>query len=745
MGEIIHVNDRFYILATSARVDERTRVLKQGETFGVFDRNGDVQPVGLGEQGLYHEGTRYLSRLELLVEGLRPLLLSSTIKEDNSLLLVDFTNPAAPSQDGGFVNRGAVHFFRSKFLWNGAAYERLRITNYALQAVDISFSLAFGADFADVFEVRGTRRVQRGRLRDPLVESDRIVLGYEGVDGRVRSVRLEFEPAPADLSGEAARFDLHLERNEEKTVYLTVRCVSGTGIVTEARDARLDRDGQGGRESMDATNVTHATYETATQKALDAAQTNRADECRIFTSNEQFNDWVNRAISDLHMMVTETPGGPYPYAGVPWFCTPFGRDGAVTALQMLWVNPALARGVLTFLASTQATETVPEDDAEPGKILHEARHGEMAALREIPFGRYYGSVDSTPLFVMLASAYFERTGDRALIDELWPNIRAAIRWIIACGDRDGDDFIEYAKQSPRGLVNQGWKDSFDSVSHADGTLPGGSVAVCEVQGYAYAAYLGAAGLARVLGEDDWAAELEARAGRLRSRFDDAFWCEDLATYALALDGQKKPCRVRASNAGHCLYTGIASPERAGRLVASLMGEEMFSGWGVRTLGTREKRFNPMSYHNGSVWPHDNAMLASGFARYGYRHDALRILTGLFDATLFVDLHRLPELFCGFPRRMGEGPTLYPVACSPQAWASGAVFMLLEACLGLSIDARQERVTFQHPFLPPSLREVEILGLKVGDARIDLLLRRHTEDVGINVLRREGQVEVVNYK
>jgi glycogen debranching enzyme len=409
---------------------------------------------------------------------------------------------------------------------------------------------------------------------------------------------------------------------------------------------------------------------------------------------------------------------------------------------MLWMNPALARGVLAFLASTQATENRPEQDAEVGKILHETRQGEMAALGEIPFGRYYGSVDSTPLFIVLAGAYYERSGDRRFLSTLWPQIQLALQWIDQYGDPTGMGFTTYARRTDKGLVHQGWKDSHDAVFHADGSAAEGPIALCEVQAYVYRAKRTAADLARLLGNLDDADRLLKEADSLRDRFERAFWCEELNSYALALDGRGRPCRVRSSNAGHCLYGGIAGKERGVRTAHALLSEEFFSGWGIRTIATSEARYNPMSYHNGSVWPHDNAIIAAGMADYGYKLGAMKVLTGIFDTSLFLELHRLPELFCGFSRREGESPTLYPTACSPQAWAAGAGFLLLQACLGLRIDAPHRLVSFVRPVLPPFLERVEIRNLSVGTARLDLVLDRHENEVALRVTRRVGEVEVV---
>jgi glycogen debranching enzyme len=441
------------------------------------------------------------------------------------------------------------------------------------------------------------------------------------------------------------------------------------------------------------------------------------------------------------MLTSRTPDGWYPYAGIPWFSTPFGRDGLISGLQALWMAPHLARGVLRFLAATQADRVVPEQDAEPGKILHESRHGEMAALGEVPFARYYGSHDATPLFVILAAEYWRRTDDLATVRELWPNIERALSWIERYADTDGDGFIEYARRTDAGLLQQGWKDSHDSIFHATGQLAEPPIALCELQGYAYAAWLGAADLAQALRRRSLAGTLRAKAAALRTAFDAAFWDEELGTYVLALDGRKEPCRVRTSNAGHCLLAGIAPEAHALRVAETLLGIDSFSGWGIRTVAATERRYNPMSYHNGSVWPHDNALVALGLARYGLNHRAVEVLGALFDACLYMDMHRMPELFCGFHRRPAEGPTLYPVACAPQSWAAASVFMLLQACLGMTVDAPAGRIVFRRPALPRFLEFVQVRNLRVGPSTVDLLLERHAHNVGVNVLKRDGPVQI----
>jgi glycogen debranching enzyme len=713
--------DRYYILATSRLADDQDLVLKEGDTFGVFDRSGDIRPIGLAEEGLFHEGTRYLSRLSLRFGPQQPLLLSSAIKHDNALIAVDLTNLDISKDGAVIVPRGTLHLSRVMVVWNGVLYQRFTFRNYGRSRIATPFVLGFDADFADIFEVRGTLRPRRGERLAAEVDRGSVVLGYRGLDGITRRTRIDVEPAPHALTATEAAVDVVLPPRGEESYLVTFACE------------------RAGRRSHPAG------FGTALGAASDALARRRSESCEISTSNERFNEWLRRSLSDLSMMTTDTAQGPYPYAGVPWFSTPFGRDGIITALSCLWMNPAMAAGVLRYLAATQATETHAEQDAQPGKILHETRSGEMAALGEIPFGRYYGSHDATPLFVMLADAYYERTADRALVETIWPNIQAALRWIARDGDLDGDGFVEYQRRSSAGLVHQGWKDSDDSVFHADGRAAEAPIALCEIQAYVYAAWRGAARLAAALGQADEAAALSARADALRDRFNETFWCPEIGTYALALDGEKRRCAVRTSNAGHVLLTDIADPDRARQVVRALTAPESFSGWGVRTVAETEARYNPMSYHNGSIWPHDNALVAAGFARHGLAGAALKVLGGLFDASVFMNLHRLPELFCGFPRRPGESPTLYPVACNPQAWASASVFLLLKATLGLEISATDRVIRFSQGRLPEFLERVRIMNLRVLDVTVDLQLERHTDDVGIDVLRRDGDVQIVAIK
>jgi glycogen debranching enzyme len=712
--------DPFYIRTRSPLTDESSLVLKDGDAFVVLDAHGDIRPVEFGDEGLYDGGTRFLSGLTVRFAGHRPLLLGAAVRSDNAGIAVDLTNPDLVENGALIVPHGTLHLSRLLVLSGGVLHDRLRLKNFGLDNVRVTLEIAYAADFVDLFEVRGTQRRARGERHEPAVDGNEVVFAYRGLDHVVRRTRIGIEPDATRLGVSHAELDCELPPKGERLFSVSYTC--------ENPERRV-----------------RTTFPVALQAATERLEQREAQYCRVVTSNHQFNEWLRRSLADLSMMMADTRFGEYPHAGVPWFSCPFGRDGLITAFSTLWANPNVSRGVLSFLAATQATSVDPASDATPGKILHEMRSGEMAATGEVPFARYYGSHDATPLFVMLAAAYLDRTNDRAFIEQIWPSIDAALRWIERDGDLDGDGFAEYARQTSSGLANQGWKDSHDAVFHGDGEAARGPIAICEIQAYVYAAWQGASRMAAATGRPALVTAYARKAAALADRFDTAFWSDVLGTYVLALDGDKRPCAVRASNAGHALFAGIAPRHRAGAIARTLMSPEGYSGWGVRTLGAAEARYNPMSYHNGSVWPHDNAMIALGLSRYGLQDEAQTILTGLYEATLYMDLHRLPELFCGFARERGEGPILYPVACNPQAWSSASVLLLLQAVLGLQVRAADRTVTFTRPTLPDFLQEISIRGLPVGPHSIDLLLERHDYDVGINVLRRSGPVEVVAIK
>jgi glycogen debranching enzyme len=710
----------FYIESNVSLQERRPRTLKSGYTFGLFDRRGDIIAGEGNSDGIFLHDTRFLSHLELRLNGAPLLLLSSNVQEDNAVLTVDLTNPELRSRDGITLRGDLIHVNRLKYIWQNACFERFLVHNFDNRDHFLTLGIRFDADFADLFEIRGKKRARRGQISVERRSSSMVALRYLGLDGVERATSLEFQPTPTKLDTTTALYQISLAPGQALRSVVRIAC----------------RDD--GEQKADVGRQFYSSLRTA-RRALKASSGKAAS---LDSSNTLFNEFARRSVADLYMLLTETAFGPYPFAGIPWFNTAFGRDGILTALFTLWVDPTIAKGVLHFLAATQATEFDAERDAEPGKILHEMRDGEMARLREVPFARYYGSVDAPPLFVLLLGEYFKRTGDIDTVRGLWPNVEAALRWIDTFGDGDGDGFIEYHRKNADGLVNQGWKDSHDAIFHEDGRTAEGPIALCEVQAYVYGAKRHAAILASALGHSATAVALSMQADRLREQFEAAFWCDDLSIYALALDGAKRPCRVISSNAGHALLTGIADPARARRVADTLLDKACFSGWGVRTVARSAARYNPVSYHNGSVWPHDNAVIALGLARYGLKPGVLRIFQGLFEAASYMDLRRLPELFCGFAWRQLTAPTLYPVACAPQAWASATVFALVQASLGLSFDHGGDEIRFDQPALPEFLDELHLRGLKARLGGADILLRRSGGDVSVNLTKRQGSVPIV---
>ncbi|RUW31291.1 amylo-alpha-1,6-glucosidase, partial [Mesorhizobium sp. M1E.F.Ca.ET.041.01.1.1] len=642
-------------------------------------------------------------------------LLGASLSQDNVLFTSNLTNLPIQSAAGRDIPQGAIHIERVRLIWQDRLFDRITLSNYSREHSTIAVSLHFAADFRDMFEVRGSTRPKRGTVHVARTEKASVLLGYDGLDGLPRLSAISFSQAPDRLSDNRADFLIAVTKRSSKVLYVEV----GPEIAdTPGRDR----------------------FRAAAARARFGMRSKRRHGATVHSSGRVFNDWVERARADVALLTTELSTGPYPYAGIPWFSTAFGRDGVISGLQMLWLNPGLARGVLAFLAEHQATETSPFIDSQPGKIMHETRKGEMAALRELPFGRYYGGVDTTPLYIHLACAYADRTGDMAFVDTLWPSLKAAAEWTEEASRATG--FVTYQRAAESGLANQGWKDSIDSVFHADGRIPKGPIALVEVQGYVFAAYRGLASLARRRGEFADAEHWENRAEEMRLAVERDFWMDDLNFYALAIDGEGEPCKVRTSNAGHLLYVGLPELERAKMVADQLLSASFHSGWGLRTLADDAIFFNPMSYHNGSIWPHDTALCGVGLARYGERDSVVRMMSGTFESAVHFNM-RLPELFCGFTRAPGEAPIAYPVACLPQAWSAGSTFMLMQACLGLEIDGWEGELHVTRPRLPIGIDTLTLRHLSVGDKSVDLAFQR----VGDRVVaflsdRHEGMVPLI---
>jgi glycogen debranching enzyme len=696
------------------------QVIKHDRAFFLSDRFGDVPKGNTAALGLYHRDTRFLSRLELSLEGLSPLLLHSST-ERNYSQIVQLAYPVQVPDSHGFAEQSEnVALSRSRIL-SSSLIEQIDVANYGSQEHKVTLRLEFAADFLDVFEVRGwARQGQSGQVQPPHVDRNSVAFGYRGADGVVRTTTIRFSPAPQELTQDHAVFEMKLARGERSAVSLEITPEDGGPSAPVRRGYREAR------------------------QELEREYSQWRKRCTRFkTSNLQLSKFFDRAVLDLRMLLSrDDKGAPYIDAGVPWFSALLGRDSLITAYQCLGVNPDLAWGVLRGLAAMQGTAEDEWREEEPGKILHEVRVGELAGMGEIPHTPYYGSVDATPLWLVLLTYAFSWTGDLEAVRELWPNALAALEWIDTYGDMDGDGYVEYVKRSPKGLDNQGWKDSWDAVVHPDGALAIPPIALVEVQGYVYQAKSRLAGVARALGEHELASRLEKEAGQLREAFNRDFWIEQEGYFAFGLDGDKRPITTITSNPGHCLWAGIIDEEKAPRVARKLLGPGLCSGWGLRTLSAKHKPFDPLGYHRGTVWPHDNALIAHGLKLYGFDIQAMAVIDQLSMAGMHFPLARYPELFCGFAREDVPLPVEYPVACRPQAWSSGAPLMMLRSYAGISADAPDRKLYIIRPQLPAWLDRIEIVGMRVGQAKVDLTFTSREGVTATQVRRKEGDVEVL---
>ena len=677
--------------------------LKDGDAFLVADHQGDVTG---GADGLFDHDTRILSRFVLLVGDKKPAPLSYGLSGDNAVFTMHGTNRVLPPVGGAATPRGVIHIERKRVLHDRRLFERVRCANFGLDGVMLPLSFEYAADFRDMFEVRGMVRALRGVDRQTETTGREVIFTYDGRDDVRRKSVIAFSDLPWRMNETRSDFMFMLSPGERVDLYIEV----GAALFEPPSAERFN-----------------AAFEASRQ----AVSTRGRRGASLSCTDTAFGRWIEQSRADVALLTTDLATGPYPYAGIPWFSTPFGRDGILTSWQMLWLDPSLARGVLGYLAARQAREVSAFCDSQPGKIMHETRRGEMAALKEIPFGLYYGGVDTTPLFVALAGAYLTRTDDVETLARLWPALKRAVAWIDENGDSNGDGLIDYQRGADTGLANQGWKDSEDSVFHADGHMPPGPIALVEVQGYAFAAYRAMAQIAERLGEEGGEAWL-AKAEVIREAVEQRFWMDAAGFYGIAVDGEHRLCAPQTSNAGHLLFVGLVDAERAAQVTQRLLTPDFDSGWGIRTLAEGSVRFNPMSYHNGSVWPHDTSVCVAGMARYGERAGVVKVLDDVFRAVQAFHM-RMPELFCGFTREPGEPPIAYPVACMPQAWAAGSVFLLLQSCLGLSIDAARREVRLVRPTLPSGVEALTIDDLDVGGALVSLRVQRLDGAVVVNPL------------
>jgi glycogen debranching enzyme len=699
----------------------KTLAVKEGETFLYSDLEGNLDHGGDFGLGLYSHDTRYLSHFRMTVNG-RDLVLLSSSAERGYMSHVDLTNPDLYEGDVLRAPQQTINVRRIRAIY-GHLFERIRIKNYNPTDVTLEIQLRFGADFADIFDVRGMTHRHSGGSHTPSVADSVIEFVHEGRDRIRRMTRIRFgvEPDRIDVEDALATavFRVHLEPYQTRLLVVSVEPILGT------------------EDDRAAPNFDHAVHEL--RRSYEEWE---RESTQIVTDNELFNQLLDRSLRDLRALYTRVGEGGVLAAGIPWYVTIFGRDSLIASHQLLAVNTRPAREALELLAARQGTEENDWRDEQPGKILHEVRDGELARAGIMPHSPYFGSVDSTPWFLILYAQHLRWTGDAEFARGLLPAAEAALGWIDRYGDLDGDGFVEYLCRSPRGIRNQGWKDSHDSMVHADGRLAEPPIALSEVQGYVYLAKTRMADVYRALGRPEDALRLEDEAQRLKIRFNEAFWMEDERFFAAALDADKQQVRTLMSNPGHGLYSGIVDEDKALPLAKRLLAPDMFSGWGVRTMSRSAAAYNPMSYHNGSVWPHDNALIAAGLKRYRFARATNRVATALFDAAVSADYLRLPELFCGFTRRTPNRPVSYPIACSPQAWAAGSPFLMLQAILGLSARAHENLLTVNLPHLPTWLNTVEVRNLTVGQSTVSMVFRREGEITSFSLLSREGDLRVV---
>jgi glycogen debranching enzyme len=694
--------------------------LIEGKTFLSTTVAGDIAPAGAPDVGFFHDDTRFLSYLELKVGGHRAVVLSSST-ENTFVSQIELTTGNITLRDSFDLPENTIHIRREQLLGSDTFFDRFTFENFNLGPVQLSIELSFAADFVDVFQVRGCPRSTHGQFYRPVLEGDRLSFYYRGLDGILRHTQIAMRPAPARLDEGAARWDLELPPLKQFQMEVTViPFVEGRQPTHPNCDfgANLRRR----REN-------YAEWQSVST---------------IFSSSHGvFDAALRTAIGDFHALQIPDGNCCTIGAGIPWFATIFGRDSIIASYQALALNPQLATDTLRVLARYQGTEYNDWRDEEPGKILHELRTGEMTRSGEMPFGPYYGSVDSTPLFLILLSETYNWTADDGLMRELLPAAYRALDWIDRYGDLDGDGFVEFLRRSPKGLVNQGWKDSWDANMRPDGTVARPPLALVEVQGYVYEAKYRMASLLRAFGDTARAERLRREASEMGKRLEQAFWMPAAGYYAMALDEKKRSLEVISSNAGHLLFTRILTRERARAVAGRLMHEDMFTGWGWRTLSSAERVFNPLSYHRGSVWPHDNSLIAHGMALNEFRRPVLRLMTALFQAALNFRDYRLPELFCGVQRRENDEPVHYPVSCSPQAWASGALLLILSSVLGLRPSAQRKELHIVNPELPDWLDHLHIRNLRVGKSRVGLDFSRRRDRTFCNVVDIHGDKLLVN--
>ncbi len=692
-------------------------VLKSGSHFLVMDQSADIPNCNTLGYGYYRYDTRHISQWQMTLNGSPLSLLSSSVNEGYTGIFL-YTNPQTEKlpQQKITLQRELV---LGDYLW-----ERIILQNFHNADLDLELIMSFGSDFADMFEVRGLNVQERGKRMLPVPGNGgrTLFLGYRGLDDILVETVIEFFgllPDTINTEGEAKfHFTLPVHQTREIQICMSTR--------------------------MDGLAPTPDVRKTGYAEARRNADERYREWCNrtasIKTTHELFDMAVERAYRDLYILRQPTPKGSGLSAGVPWYCALFGRDSAITAWQVMPFMPDLTRECIEVLAAYQGQADDEYRAEHPGRILHELRLGELARTHQVPHSPYYGTIDATQLWLYVLGQYIDWTGDLDFAQRLWPSVKQALTWIDSSQTDAG--YLAYRRESDKGLENQGWKDSGDSVMYSDGQLAKPPIALCEVQAYTYAAWVAIARVADLLGYKTQSVELKEKAAELKERFQRDFWMPAENYLALALDADGRQANVISSNPGHCLFTGILDDSYANLVADRLMGSELQSGWGIRTLSKASVAFNPMSYHNGSIWPHDNSIIAEGMRKIGRVHDAHKIMLALLEAAQFQPDFRLPELFCGFERNGSYKPIDYPVSCSPQAWAAGSVFQLLKTCVNFEADACNNVLRVVEPFLPDWMEKFTIQGLRVGSAVVGLSLSGQNGNNSCQVLNKSGKVRVV---
>jgi glycogen debranching enzyme len=695
-------------------------VIRDDELTFVTLPDGEIPLTDNYGYGLYYHDCRYLSGFLIrLMDLLHPTrTLSSDERGFRSTLVI--TNPEFKDCKGTLVGKETIMGSLVTAI-PGCVQHSQTIQNFNTFPVTMNLTMKFDADFADMFTIRGISPPTNGTVLPAEFDGKRLILSYKGEDGHLRSTIIAFDPAPTKVEDRACTFELTMEPHGSRTVKVEI----------SVEDIK---PGQKPERPV-------ANTEQRMNKILKSYVS--ALECcnNIPTSNNIFNGVMVRSLADLNMMRMSIDGELFHSAGVPWYDTLFGRDSIISALQLLPFEAGLAKSTLLVNAKYQGSGFNDWKDEEPGKMLHELRLGELANMGLIPQTPYYGTVDATPLFLILLSEYVRWTGDTGLLKRLEGNADAALKWIDDCADIGRRGFTSYAVKSTSGIYNQGWKDSFDAISRSDGSLAKKPIALAEVQGYVYMAKKGIAPIFKVLGREKDAARLEKEAEDLKERFNRRFWMEDKKYFAQALDADGI-CDVISSNPAQCLWTGIIDHKYAQYMVDKLFRDDMFTEWGIRTLSSSERRYNPLGYHNGTVWPHDNSIIAMGLRKYGFINEMSILFTGMYEAAQTCDNFRLPECFGGLPRSQYSVPVKYPVACSPQAWSSGAIPLMFTACLGIASDALNNRLIINKPHLPSWLDNVQFNNIKIGNTLTDLDFRRVEDKTLVNVFKKSGDINVL---